>query len=255
MTQPHSSLAHEQICIRPFRESDLHTVRELFAKSFGGPGSPREIALNVGYTQLPSIMSYICITNSLLLFFGHHHVLGVFFAVGGASLFLAYRSFLSTFFTSYIKRSLNDDLADISKHYKMQPVKNANLNQNAGEQEPIGKSAFWVAEAITSPDGPNVIVGTIALDYRGVENTAELRRLSVLRAHRQRGIGALLIRQLITHARQHGLSSVTLATSIYQPAAMSLYQAFGWKVVSQKFMVAFLLTKVHLVIMSLDLKS
>lgn len=44
---------------------------------------------------------------------------------------------------------------------------------------------------------------------------------------------------------------------MYQPDAMSLYEAFGWKIVGQKFMIAFLgyFTKIHLVNMILDLKS
>lgn len=180
MTQPHSPLTDEQIYIRPFREDDLHVVQELFAESFGGcesrhltvvegnkgltlypAGSPKQIALDIGYTQMPSIISYIFIVNSLVLFLGHHHVLGALFAVGGTSLFLAYRSFLSNFFTSYIKECFNDDLADISKHYKIQPATNA--NQKAGEAVAMGKSAFWVAEAMSTNGEPNIIVGTIAL--------------------------------------------------------------------------------------------
>lgn len=74
--------------------------------------------------------------------------------------------------------------------------------------------------------------------------------------HRRRGIGAMLLRALIAHAKEHKLSSVFLTTSTIQAAAIEMYKKFGWAQVSERQVsVAFGLFTATIVKLELFLKG
>lgn len=60
---------------------------------------------------------------------------------------------------------------------------------------------------------------------RGV---GELQRMVVSGRHLRRGVAVRLIKALVAHAKSHGLSSIFVATTNGQEAAVHLYQRFGW---------------------------
>ncbi|KAI8519878.1 hypothetical protein Bbelb_031350 [Branchiostoma belcheri] len=68
-------------------------------------------------------------------------------------------------------------------------------------------SRFWIA---VNQEGK--AVGTIAVD-RTSEETAELKRMRVLPSWRGKGVGKLLMKQLVEHCRKTGIEEVFLDTS------------------------------------------
>ena len=68
-------------------------------------------------------------------------------------------------------------------------------------------------------------------------------------SYQRHGVGSLLLTTLIAHAQERGLSSIFLSTSMYQKAAMQMYEQFGFVeqkkvVVNMRFL--FIFTKAYL---------
>lgn len=81
--------------------------------------------------------------------------------------------------------------------------------------------AFLLADR----DGAPVGCGGLRLVQPGV---GELKRMFVAPAGRRRGIGRTVLRGLLAHAEEQGLTRVLLETGTEQPEAMSLYAAEGF---------------------------
>jgi putative acetyltransferase len=58
---------------------------------------------------------------------------------------------------------------------------------------------------------------------------AEVKRMYVRPEFRGQGVGRQLLQYLIAHAHAHGLEVVRLETGIYQPEAIRLYEAMGFR--------------------------
>ncbi|KAF8162688.1 acyl-CoA N-acyltransferase [Crassisporium funariophilum] len=250
-----------RIRVRRYRPSDSEPVRELFKVGMGyGAGSPRILALKATYTAPLSLMSYSISTLGILLAArassNRNKYLGVGLSLAGCAFVAAYRQLMSNGYLSYINASLNDDLKDIAQHYEMKPIPRAD-DKDTVEYAPSGTSCFWVAEAYPEDfeSGPNAeVVGSIALDASTApddNSIAELRRMVVSPTQRRRGVAGMLVQTLIDHARNHGIKTVTLTTSSYQPTAVLMYEKFGW-VLQKKLAISLMLDKITLLVYNLD---
>ncbi|XP_031238256.1 N-acetyltransferase family 8 member 2-like [Mastomys coucha] len=116
---------------------------------------------------------------------------------------------------NYVARSLQADLADITKAY---------LNAHG---------SFWVAESRGQVVG---MVGAQPVkDPPLGRKQLQLFRLSVSSQHRGQGIAKALVRTVLYFARDQGYSEVVLETSCVQYSAMALYQAMGFQKTGQYF--------------------
>ncbi|NXK97894.1 CMLO5 acetyltransferase, partial [Formicarius rufipectus] len=57
----------------------------------------------------------------------------------------------------------------------------------------------------------------------------ELRRMSVSREHRGKGVARALCREVLAFARARGFDAVVLSTSMVQVAAQRLYEGQGFR--------------------------
>ncbi|KAF9269425.1 hypothetical protein L218DRAFT_850680 [Marasmius fiardii PR-910] len=131
------------------------------------------------------------------------------------------------FFEGYRLASLAEDLSDIPGYYKLAPTANSMGSMGL---TPVSPSGFWVVEAHSpQSESSRKIVGCVALDYTlGDSTSADLRRFSVLPSYRCKGIGSLLLRTVVAHARIHMLSKVHITTTNFQMNAVRLYARHGW---------------------------
>ncbi|KAG2466195.1 probable N-acetyltransferase camello [Polypterus senegalus] len=114
---------------------------------------------------------------------------------------------------SWTEVALKDDLLDINKSY----MENSD-------------SCFWVAEC------NGKVVGTIAtLPFKELVGALELKRLSVRRGYRGRGIGKALCRAVIDFAKANGFQSIVLCTSVIQLEGKKLYERLGFKKMKEYF--------------------
>ncbi|KAM4708993.1 putative N-acetyltransferase family 8 member 5 [Discoglossus pictus] len=112
-------------------------------------------------------------------------------------------------FHSYVQRCLNDDMKDIHKYYM----------QRDGYR-------FWVVESAGQ------VVGTVAFALSTnpkMENHMEMKRLSVAKSHRGKGIAKALCRTLIDFARERRYETVVLETSLAMSDARWLYEKMGFR--------------------------
>ncbi|XP_075704712.1 putative N-acetyltransferase camello [Rhinoderma darwinii] len=112
-------------------------------------------------------------------------------------------------YTSYVDYALSDDMLDIGKYYL----------QRDGY-------CFWVAE---STEGE--VIGTVAAlpaANSEEEKHLEMKRLSVAKQHRGKGIGKVLCRTVIDFARKRGCKAVVLNTTVSQREAWKMYEKLGF---------------------------
>ncbi|KAJ7592662.1 acyl-CoA N-acyltransferase [Mycena floridula] len=187
------------IRVRLYQPNDFKRVRHIFLTGMVyGPRSPAYISLPILYKQKSSYAAYGIAFCGLL--FSRHIVGWMIMLVAAAYLV----SIIRQIDTCGSKRR----------------------EQRIGS---ILSSAFWVAEALTPGESPQV-VGTVALDGFSKDDPkrGELLRMSALPSHRGRGVASILLRTLLSHAREHNLTSIFLITSPIQPDALRLYAKFGW---------------------------
>uniref|UniRef100_A0A8C4Y201 N-acetyltransferase domain-containing protein n=2 Tax=Gopherus evgoodei TaxID=1825980 RepID=A0A8C4Y201_9SAUR len=122
---------------------------------------------------------------------------------------------IQSLWTDYVQQSLRCDLLDIRRTYLE-----------------AADSCLWVAEAEGAVVG---MVGAVLPEdplERG--RALELKRMSVGREHRGRGIGRALCRTVIHFAQERGYSAVVLSTSMVQYSAQKLYESVGFQRVSER---------------------
>lgn len=112
-------------------------------------------------------------------------------------------------FQSYVERAVQEELGRIEEYYF------------AREDQ-----GFWVAE-----DGR--VIGMAGIE-RQAEESAELRRMAVEKAHRGEGIGRELLATAEAFCRDHGYRTVVLSTSELQIAAARLYESSGYRLVREE---------------------
>ncbi|XP_009462168.1 PREDICTED: N-acetyltransferase 8-like [Nipponia nippon] len=189
--------------IRQYRDQDYDAVRTLFARGI------LEHTL-AGYRHvLRSARAKLAL---LVLFVAVRAAAGYWvLGLGAVTLALVAAWFLvRSFSTSYVQQALSTDLRDIPASYLRAP-----------------DSCFWVAEA------GGGVVGMVAapppLDpaERGV--ALELKRMSVSKDYRGRGISKALCGEVLRFARARGYGAVVLSTSMVQVAAQRLYEGQGFR--------------------------
>ena len=72
--------------------------------------------------------------------------------------------------------------------------------------------------------------------------------------YRRRGIAVSLIKTVLQHARHQDITSIVLVTTVFQPAAIAMYEKFGW-VREKNLGRRILLDKVWIFFYSLDLAT
>ncbi|XP_018082934.1 probable N-acetyltransferase camello [Xenopus laevis] len=188
------------VSIRKYRNSDYDVVHSLFAE-----GMMEHLPATCFHLlKLPQV--HLALSLSLLL---------VFMATSSYLLPLAtlvvvltgawYE--LNSEFRQYVSQSQKDDLLDIEKTYMMR-----------------SNSCFWVSES-----GGKVAGMVAAQPSEESEDEMVLRRLSVGREHRMKGIAKALCLEVMDFARQCGYKSVKLETSMVQYAAHKLYESLGFE--------------------------
>ncbi|XP_069832363.1 probable N-acetyltransferase CML1 [Dendropsophus ebraccatus] len=188
--------------IRLYKASDYHTVRDIFARGIveHTDGAVHH-ALTLPRIWMPSVVVMglpLLIAGSLLTsILAGTIILGLIYYINRRPN------------TTYANISLRDDMLDIQKYYLQ-----------------CEDRCFWVAES------DREIVGMVAAApflHNGGEKQMELKRLSVPRRHRGKGIGKALCRTVIDFARRRGYKAVVLEASLQQTTSCYLYEKMGFR--------------------------
>ncbi|TFK35524.1 acyl-CoA N-acyltransferase [Crucibulum laeve] len=263
------TLNGRELRIRPYRDADSDEVQRLFYTAMGtGPGSPYRLALHALPYQPAAYVTYAVFGSALLLFNKpSFRLLGFGLSLGAGTAFFLYRRYLFKACMDYCQSCLDSDLADIGGHYGMRDnpaIFHDEMGAVEVAKEPpeILSSArscsnrFWVVEDLSQPqEGQrNAIIGSVGLDGSNCEDpsVAEMRRMVVSPYHRRRGIGALLVRTVLDHARKYNISTILLTSTTYQPGAIKMYANFGWKPTGKKILLD-RVTNMYLMKFKLDL--
>ncbi|XP_053921703.1 putative N-acetyltransferase 8B isoform X2 [Cuculus canorus] len=189
--------------IRPYREEDYEAVRCLFAQGIleHAPAGYRHVVRSAR-AQL-----------GLLVLFAAARAAAGSWLLGLAAAALALVAawpLVRSFSTSYVRQALSTDLRDIGASYLRPP-----------------DAAFWVAEA------GGAVVGMVAAaapqDPAERGSALELKRMSVSRDFRGRGVARALCGEVLRFARARGYGAVVLSTSMVQVAAQRLYESQGFR--------------------------
>ncbi|NP_001187820.1 probable n-acetyltransferase camello [Ictalurus punctatus] len=203
-----------EVQIRRYEDSDDEDMKEIFTIGMSEhvPSSCMHV-LKQPHTQ----MLLACVFCALLA--SSKSILLPILAV--TLLLAAGRQGVSYMFSNYIQFSLCKDLKNIRETY----LEGAD-------------SCFWVAEC------QGRVVGTVGcLPAEQNEGCLELKRMSVKRSHRGRGIAKALCDAVADFVQQQGFPAVVLYTSVVQTDAQKLYENMGYKKV-REFVVPELLAKV-----------
>ncbi|KAM9663161.1 N-acetyltransferase 8-like isoform 1-T1 [Morphnus guianensis] len=189
--------------IRQYRDQDYDAVRTLFARGIleHAPAGYRHF-LRSAWAQLGLLVFFVAVRAAAGCW-----VLGL----GAVALVLAATWLLvRSFSTSYVRQALSTDLCDITASYLRAP-----------------DSCFWVAEAGGSVVGMVAVAPPQDPAERGV--ALELKRMSVSKDYRGRGVSKALCGEVLRFARARGYGAVVLSTSMVQVAAQRLYEGQGFK--------------------------
>nr|XP_057933546.1 probable N-acetyltransferase camello [Doryrhamphus excisus]XP_057933547.1 probable N-acetyltransferase camello [Doryrhamphus excisus]XP_057933548.1 probable N-acetyltransferase camello [Doryrhamphus excisus]XP_057933549.1 probable N-acetyltransferase camello [Doryrhamphus excisus]XP_057933550.1 probable N-acetyltransferase camello [Doryrhamphus excisus]XP_057933552.1 probable N-acetyltransferase camello [Doryrhamphus excisus]XP_057933553.1 probable N-acetyltransferase camello [Doryrhamphus len=199
--------------IRKYCDDDAETVKELFSLGMSEhvPSSFVHL-LKQPLTQMVLMCTFCALLTSSKSFL--LPILTVTLLLAAARQLVVYQ------FNSYIEMSYKQDLNTIDETYMK------------GED-----SCFWVAEK------EGQVVGMVAcLPNQNVPECLELKRLSVRRSHRGRGVAKALCRKVADFTRERGCPAVLLYTSVVQTDAQKLYEHMGYDKV-REFVVPDVLAK------------
>ncbi|XP_052007453.1 probable N-acetyltransferase camello [Xyrauchen texanus] len=187
-----------ELKIRRYRDDDDEDVREIFTLGMSEhiPSSFMHI-LKQPLTQ----MILVCVLSALLT--SSMSILLIILTV--TLLLAAGRQGVSYMVTKYIQTSLKQDFSHIRQTYLESP-----------------NSCFWVAESQGS------VVGAVACSPTQFENFLELKRMSVKKSYRGRGIAKALCRTVADFAREQGFQGIVLHTTVVQTDAQKLYEHMGY---------------------------
>lgn len=190
-------------CLRLYKDSDYHTARDLFACGLLEHSNRAfHHAIWRPHIWLPALA--VLTLPALNLMSITMSILAVIVAIVAIWFCARYM------YTFYIDYALSDDMLDIVKYYL----------QRDGY-------CFWVAESTGGE-----VIGTVAAlpsSDPGGEKHLELRRLSVAKEHRGRGVAKALCRTLLDFARKRGCEAVVLTTTLSQWDARNMYEKFGFR--------------------------
>ncbi|KAF8162689.1 acyl-CoA N-acyltransferase [Crassisporium funariophilum] len=257
-----------RIRVRPYRHSDSKQVRELFrAGILSGRGSPLSTAQNAVLTKPIAIIAYSISALGLLLAARppnrQTQYVGIALCFAGCGLFYKYYQAMTDAYLYFVNASLEDDLKDVAHHYGLKRVSGEGSGKVDG-YAPTAASCFWVAESYredSEDDSHTEIVGSIGLGEctpkypHNDKSIADMRRMIVSRKYRRRGIAKVLLETLIDRARNQGIKTITLTTTIYQPGAVIMYEKYGWVLQWKEALPILLGDKLMLLHYSLDLTA
>ncbi|XP_073474239.1 probable N-acetyltransferase CML1 [Aquarana catesbeiana] len=189
--------------IRLYKDSDYHTVRDIFAR---GITEHYPVALRHTFS-LPRVWILVLAVFLLALVTTGSFIVS---SVAVAVIFLVLSLININIFFSYVRKSLATDMLDIRKNYL----------QRDG-------CCFWVAESEGEIVG---MVAAVPFPHPGGQNQVELRRLSVPKKHRGRGIGKALCKTVIDFAQKSGYQAIVLDTSLHQMDSVHLYKRLGFQI-------------------------
>jgi len=111
-----------------------------------------------------------------------------------------------------------DQLYEVEKDSFLTPWSKNELERDALQND---KSIYYVAL-----ENDNVI-GYAAMWH--IVNEGHITNIAVKSEYRQKGIGALLVAELITFAQKKEMIGITLEVRVSNIAAQKLYEKFGFK--------------------------
>ncbi|XP_024126146.1 probable N-acetyltransferase CML1 [Oryzias melastigma] len=190
--------------IRKYQEEDAESVKEVFTLGMSEhiPSSFMHV-LKQPLTQMVLMCTFCALVTSSKSFL--LPILAVTLLLAGARLGIIYM------FNRYIEATLSGDLRDVTNSYLRSQ-----------------DSCFWVAES------EGRVVGTVAcLPAENAPGCLELKRMSVRRSHRGRGIAKALCRTVADFARDRGYAAVFLQTSMVATDAQKLYEHMGYKKIKE----------------------
>ncbi|KAM9330276.1 uncharacterized protein PAF06_011451 [Gastrophryne carolinensis] len=186
--------------IRVYKNRDYNSVRSLFAA-----GMMEHLPATWAYLlKLPRTQFVLFVFFITVLLLSRSYLFSLFSLV---LVFIGGRRLLTKDYQQYVERSQREDLLHIEESYMA--TKN---------------SCFWVAESNGRVVG---MVGAQSLPCSG--QVMQLRRLSVARDQRHKGIAKALCTTVIDFARERGYTTLTLETSMIQRAAHKLYASLGFQ--------------------------
>ncbi|XP_073418944.1 probable N-acetyltransferase camello [Dendrobates tinctorius] len=193
------------VLIRTYESTDYDDVRALFAEGMMDYVSSTSFyLLSLRQVHMVILVSFFTFYLFFRSFFVSLLVVVALLAGGRLAILFA--------FHRGIKKTYQTDLQNIEESYM--------LRKNA---------CFWVAEV------NGRVVGMVGV--QPVEDSPHdvvLRRLSVAKDQRHKGIATSLCRHVIDFARQRGYKHVTLNTSTIQHGAHQLYLNMGFRKVRAK---------------------
>ncbi|XP_051946056.1 probable N-acetyltransferase camello isoform X2 [Xyrauchen texanus] len=188
-----------ELKIRRYHEDDEEDVKEIF--TLGMSEHIPSSCMHVLKQPLPQ-MILVCVFCAIVT--SSKSILLPILTV--TLLLAAGRQGVSYMFTKYIQTSLKQDLNNIRQTYLESP-----------------NSCFWVAES------QGHVVGTVACLPVQFENYLELKRMSVKKSHRGRGIAKALCGTVADFASERGFQGVVLHTSVVQIDGQKLYEKMGYR--------------------------
>ncbi|MEE6512268.1 hypothetical protein FKM82_019214 [Ascaphus truei] len=198
--------------IRLYKDADDEVVKKVYAC---GIMEHTRVAFDHSLT-LPHIWLFILVVFLLPLLTTGSITLSI---LGGAlalvGLWLGNRDILSY----YVHSRLSNDMLDIHKYYLQRD-----------------DYCFWVAESAGEVVG---MVAAVPASHSAGERHIELRRMSVAKSHRGKGIAKALCRTVIDFAREKGYSAVILDTTLAQIDAQRLYEKMGFRYICTYYVPKF----------------
>ncbi|CAL8283636.1 unnamed protein product [Lota lota] len=201
----------ERVRIREYRSEDYHVVRELYTAGFTEKANSLFVHVLtrtwVRLTLLASLLGALVLSGSVLTSL-----------VSAVLLLSATRLATGLLLDGGIQLGLREDLQDIGASY----------------MTPGRLARFWVAEDSGAPGTASVVVGTVGVLPCVTQPGAwELKRISVRRDYRGRGVARALCGAAVGFAARGGARRLVLYTSMLQGDAQRLYLRLGFRKVEE----------------------
>ncbi|KAJ3568300.1 hypothetical protein NP233_g5800 [Leucocoprinus birnbaumii] len=229
--------------LRLYHNTDNSAVQDLYLNAMmWHPQAPLRPFLKLVATTTTAKVLYAISALGLAMWTCYYPVLGRVISLTGCAAVLLQLGLAFRMISSVVKQNLNDDLLDVSRHYRLVSASGDEANaQQEGRLETSGPRAFWVVEATHKVTGRKELAGCAGLDFieKYGKPEGELRRMVVSGHHTRRGVAAMVIKAAIVHAKAHNLPSIYLSTSSLQGPAIKLYEKHGWVVEERREMPAF----------------
>ena len=106
------------------------------------------------------------------------------------------------------------------------PAFNADLDDTAGNYVDRGAEVV-----VVECEGAVIATGTLIPDA-DVDATGRIVRMAVARGHRRRGLGRLVVNELVRRAQAHSMEEVRVLTDTPWTSAVELYLSTGFEKVA-----------------------